>query len=368
MSNSRTRLLAVAGAGLLLSGAMPVLAQDAPDWSAPYDRDRAAEQAAEFQTYGMPDSWANYGASIARFCEVMEFDPCTRIDTDMSSLQEITSFDAEKANPVAAVADIGIMFGPIAEAAGVVPPFLPPNADVLPEAFKSSTGGWFATFAGVPGFNVNVDALTERGLAVPETWADLVKPEYKGLIGIGVIGESGTATTSFIAMNLAAGGSLTDFGPGVELGKALLANIEGVPEASGPEMERGEVPIQVKYDFNLIAQAEELKAKGIDVRTIIPADGSIYAASALMLNGYNVAEMDLIKAFAEWVLTDEGQQIFAEFGARPVRYIIGDLELPAEAKAKWLDDAMYENVQAVDLSQTSIESVKAIWEGEVLGQ
>jgi len=369
VASTRSRTLALLGAGLLALGASPVLAQDpAADWAAPVDLAKAAEQAADFQTYGMPDSWANYGESIARFCAANAFDPCSRIDTDMSSLQEITQFDSEKNNPVAAFADIGIMFGPIAEELGVVPAFLPPNADVLPEGFKAANGGWIATFTGVPGYNVNVDVLTEKGLAVPTTWADLIKPEYQGLIGLGVIGESGTATTSFMAMNIAAGGSMDDFAPGVEYGKALLANIEGVPEGKDPEMERGEVPIQIKYDFNLIAQAAALAEKGINVQTVIPADGSLYAPSALMLNGYNTGEMDLIKAFAEWVLTDEGQTVFAEFGARPVRYVLGDLELPDAAKAKWLSDDLYANVQTVDLTTMKIEDIKTIWESEVLGQ
>lgn len=364
----RNRTVALAGAALLLVGAAPVMAQDAYDWSAPADPAKVAEQAASFQTYGMPDSWANYGESIAEFCASMQIDPCVRTDTDMSSLEEITAFDAEKNNPIAAFADIGILFGPIAEAQGVVPPFLPEAAAALPEGFKAATGGWVATFTGVPGFNVNVQALADKGIAVPTTWADLIKPEYKGLIGIGAIGQSGTATTSFIAMNIAAGGSLDDFAPGIEFGKALVPNIEGVAEASDPEMERGEVPIQIKYDFNLIAQATALGEKGIEIQTVIPADGSIYAPSALMLNGYNTATGDLAKAFSEWVLSDAGQEIFAKFGARPIRYVLGQLELPEEAKALWLDDSNYAAVQAIDLSTTSIPAIKEIWEGDVLGQ
>jgi putative spermidine/putrescine transport system substrate-binding protein len=354
-----------AGAMLLLaySGAV---AQDA-DWLAPHDPAAAAEQAREFQTYGMPDSWANYGESFAAFCEASGF-VCSRTDTDMSSLQEITQFDAEKNNPVAAFADIGIMFGPVAEQVGVVPPYLPANAASLPEGLKSPSGGWIATFTGVPGFNVNVDALEEKGIPIPATWADLTKPEYRGLIGLGAVGESGTATTSFIAMNYAAGGTMDDFAPGIAYAQQLLPNIEGVPEGKDPEMERGEVPIQIKYDFNLIAQAQSMAEKGIEVRTVIPADGSIYAPSALMLNGYNVAEMDLIKMFADWVLTEEGQRIFAEFGARPIRYVLGEVELPEAAKAKWLPDELYEAVQVVDLTARPIEDIKAIWEGDVLGQ
>jgi putative spermidine/putrescine transport system substrate-binding protein len=366
MRRTSGRSLTILAGGLLALSAAPVAAQDG-DWSAPYDPAKLAEQAAEFQTYGMPDSWANYGESIAQFCSTNGL-TCNRLDTDMSSLEEITAFDAEKNAPVAVMADIGILFGPVADSQGVVPPYLPPNADVLPEGFKSPTGGWIATFTGVPGFNVNVDALEERGVPIPTTWADLIKPEYRGLIGLGAVGESGTATTAFISMNKAAGGSLTDFAPGIAYAQALVPNIEGVAEGADPEMERGEIPIQIKYDFNLIAQANALREKGIDVQTVIPADGSIYAPSALMLNGYNTAKMDLAKAFSEWVLTDEGQEIFAKFGARPIRYVLGDLTLPDEAKALWLPDDQYAAVEAVDLTSTSIDAIKDIWVGDVLGQ
>jgi putative spermidine/putrescine transport system substrate-binding protein len=108
--------------------------------------------------------------------------------------------------------------------------------------------------------------------------------------------------------------------------------------------------------------------RGITVQTVIPADGSIYAPSALMLNGYNTAEADLIKAFSDWVLSDQGQEIFAAFGARPIRYVLGDLELSDEAKANWLSDDLYANVQTVDLTAKSVDEIKEIWEAEILGQ
>jgi len=377
--------LAVLGAALLLVGAAPSLAQSPaasmgaapsmaplpqdPVWSAPADPAKAKEQAAAFQTYGMPDSWANYGESIKQFCAKNGFDKCSRTDApDYSSLEEITHFDAEKSNPLAIMADIGLMFGPVAEQQGVVPPFLPDNAASLPTGFKSPTGGWVATFAGVPGFNVNVKALTDKGVAIPTTWGELTQPEYKGLIGIGTIGQSGTATSSFIAMNYAAGGTMDDFGPGVEYGKLLAPNIEGVKQGGDAEMEKGEVPIQIKYDFNLIAQANALKAKGVEVQTVIPADGSIYAPSALMLDKYMTSQADLGKMFMDWVLTDEGQTLFAKFGARPIRYVLGDLTLPADAKALWLPEEAYANVQTVDLTSKKPADIGDIWNSQVLGQ
>src|SRR5829696_10207475 len=69
-------------------------------WDSPPDLARAAEQAMDFQTYGMPDDWANYGGVLKAFAEKYGFE-LRRTDTDMTSMEEITKYDAEKANPVA---------------------------------------------------------------------------------------------------------------------------------------------------------------------------------------------------------------------------------------------------------------------------
>ncbi len=368
MSYARIAVLLL-GAVLLAAACQPGAAS--ADWKTPPNKDAAKTQVdAGFQTYGMPDSWANYGASITAFCQKNWTFDCLpkRTDTDMSSAEEIQRFDGEKNNPIAVMADIGIQFGPVAETIGVVPEYLPPNASGLPEGFKSKTGGWVGTFVGVPGFVVNTDVMEDKGIPVPRTWADLTKPEYKGLVGIGQVGKSGTATTSFIAMTMAAGGSIDDFGPGVTFAKSLLANIEGVKEGAAEDLEKGEIPIQIKYDFNLLAAAEAVKEKGVNAEVVIPSDGSLYAASALMVNKYNTGKMDFAKMFMEWVLTDEGQTVFAEFGARPVRYVLGDLQLPDTAKAKWLPDDMYANVQQVDITKVTIDQIAEIWNGQVLGQ
>lgn len=339
-------------------------------WDAPYDEARAAEQSTSMGTYGMPDDWANYGESFTLFCETkFPGTECARqsLGEDMSSADEIAAFDAEKSNPKAMVADIGIIFGTVAEAADVVPSYLPPNADALPAGLKGTNGGWVATFVGVPGFVVNTDFLEAEGIEVPRTWADLAKPEYKGLVGIGEVGSSGTATMSFLAMTYAAGGSAEDLQPGIDFAAELRTNIEGVEQGNAALFENGEVPIQIKYDFNLIALANEMEEKGVGAEVVIPEDGSIYAPSALMINRYDEAHMDVAKMFTEWVLSDEGQTVFAKFGARPIRYVAGDLELPDDAKEKWLPDDMYANVQTIDLGALTIEDVGAAWQQGVGG-
>ncbi len=336
------------------------------DWKAAADATRAADQAKSFATYGMPDDWANYGESIKQFCAKSSW-TCNAqrsLGEDMSSAEEITAFDAEKNNPKAIVADIGIQFATDAEAKGVLPDYLPANAANLDAIYKGKNGGWVATFVGVPGFAVNVDFLTSKNIAVPTAWADLVKPEYRGLVGFGKPGSSGTATTSFIAMNLAAGGTLDNFDPGVAYGKALIGNLAS-SEGNADTFEKGEVPIQIKYDFNLIALANAMKAKNVNAKVVIPSDGSIYAPSALIADKYDTGHLDFGKLFMDWVLSDDGQAVFAKFGARPIRFVTGDLTLPAEATAGWLPDDQYAKVQKVDLLQVPISKIADIWQNQV---
>jgi putative spermidine/putrescine transport system substrate-binding protein len=94
---------------------------------------------------------------------------------------------------------------------------------------------------------------------------------------------------------------------------------------------------------------------------------SVYGPSALMINKYNTAKADLAKLLLDFVLTDEAQTAFAEFGARPIRYVLGDLELPDTAKTKWLPDADYQDVKQVqDWSRVDANIIAETWDTEVL--
>ncbi|XGB43350.1 MAG: extracellular solute-binding protein [Nodosilinea sp. LVE1205-7] len=331
------------------------------DWAKPADVTRAKDQVKEFITYGMPDDWANYGEVRKKFAEKYGFE-FQHQDTDMSSLEEITKFDAEKSNPKAMVADIGMLYGPLAEQRSVVPSYLPANAAALPIGFKATSGGWVATFVGVPAIVVNTDVIK----TVPRTWADLAKPEYQGKIGAIDPTKSGTAATSFLSWVYASGGDESNMAPGVGIAKKIVANF-AAPEGNAQTLEKGEVPIQIKYDYNCNAAAAKVKEKGIKAEVVIPGV-SIYAPSALMLNKYHVNKMDAAKLFVEYVLSDEGQEIFAKFGARPIRYVLGNLKLPEAAKANWLPESQYAQVKQVkDWTKVNPETIGKFWKDQVVG-
>ena len=333
-----------------------------------YDITAGREQARTFHTIATSDDFGNYGQQFTRFCEVNFGFDCNREDRDlgsMSSGEEIQAWLAEKNNPQSSIADIGIMFIPQAEEVGILSDYEPPGVAQLPDDLYGP--GWVATFTGVPAYLVNVDALEALDVPVPETWADLAKPEYEGLVGLGRIGVSGSATWAFVAMNLAAGGSLDDWQPGIDYGKELVKNV--VDQASFETFERGEVPIAVRYDFNNIPWFEDLDADGVNYKLVIPKDGSVIATQTLMMNRFESAHSDFAKMFMGWVLTDEGQEIFARYGSRPIRSVVGDnpLVVPEEAKENWLPDEDYEVVETIDWRSVDPDASREMWENEVVG-
>lgn len=367
----RTRRDVLAGTGVLgLTAALGLpfdraaRAAGAANWTAAPDLAKAKLEGAQFVSYGMPDSWANYGEVLQKLAARHGF-ALTHSDTDMNSFEEVTKFEAEKNNPVAICADIGILFGKVAEQKGVVPPYMPPNAAKLPAGLKGDKGGWVATFTGVPSFVVNTDVVKN----VPQTWADLAKPEYKGKVNvIDPSGGGGTDVATFIAWAYAHGGSETDLAPALSYAKTMVGQY-ATAAASTQTLEKGEVPIQIKYDFNCIASAKQLQAKGVGVgaKVVIPGV-SVYAPSALMLNTYNTGKMNVAKILLDFVLSDDGQAAFAKFGARPIRWVLGDLDLPDDAKANWLPDADYAKVrQLPDWSKVDLQAIAGTWREEVAG-
>jgi putative spermidine/putrescine transport system substrate-binding protein len=334
------------------------------------DRAAAAEQARTFHTIATGDDWANYGEQFSRFCEVTFGFDCNRPERDltggsMSSAEEVQVWVAERNNPQSVLADIGILFIPQAEQVGVLADYEPPNAGLLPDDLHGP--GWVATFAGVPTILVNTDVLAERNVPVPESWADLADPRYAGMIGLTRVGVGASSTWAFIAMNLALGGTLEDWQPGIELGRQLLPNL--TQQASIETFERGEVPISVRFDFQHAAWLPTFEEHGVHYRHVMPSDGSALAPATLMMNRYDTAHHDFAKLFMEWVLTDEGQALFAPFAARPIRTLVGDqpVEVPSEYRTYWLPDAEYERVRQVDWRKIDSDLVREIWENDVVG-
>ena len=64
---------------------------------------------------------------------------------------------------------------------------------ITKSVYKHAENKWFGIYTGILGFIVNKDEITRLGLEIPQDFADLTKPEYKGLIWLSNYNTAGTA-------------------------------------------------------------------------------------------------------------------------------------------------------------------------------
>ncbi len=295
--------------------------------------------AAEAICYNCPPEWADWGTQL----QAIKQDTGIAVPQDnKNSGQALAQMVAEKANPVADVAYLGVSFAIQAAKADVVTDYKPAAWNDIPDGMKDPAGKWVALHSGTMGFMVNVDAL--NGLPVPQSWQDLLKPEYKGMVGFLDPSSAFVGYVAAVAANQALGGTLSDFTPGISYFKKLAANKPIVPKQTAyARVLSGEIPIMLDYDFN----AYRAKYKDhANVVFVIPQEGTITVPYTISLVK-NAPHTDSGKKVIDYVLSDKGQAIWANAFLRPVRASA----MSAEAKKRFLPDIDYARAKTVDYQQ-----------------
>jgi putative spermidine/putrescine transport system substrate-binding protein len=296
--------------------------------------DRASAQTAI--CYNCPPEWADWGTQLKA---IKARTGVTVPQDNKNSGQSLAQILAERASPVADVTYLGVTFGIQAKKEGVVENYKPAKWDDIPAGLKDADGAWFTIHSGTLGLMVNVDAL--GGKPVPQSWNDLLKPEYKGLVGYLDPSSAFVGYVGAVAINQARGGGLDDFTPAIEYFKALQKNDPIVPKQTAyARVLSGEIPILLDYDFNAYRARYKDEAK---VAFVIPAEGTVVVPYVMsqVKNGPNPANAHKVLDF---VLSDEGQAIWANAYLRPVRATA----ISKEAEAKFLPAADYARAKTVD--------------------
>lgn len=286
--------------------------------------------------YNCPPEWADWGTQLQA---IKKATGITVPADNKNSGQSLASIAAEKGNPVADVVYYGVTFGIQAAQDGLVQNYKPQHWDQIPAGMKDPDGKWFAIHSGTLGLMVNVDALD--GKPVPRSWADLLKPEYKGMVGYLDPASAFVGYVGAVAINRALGGTPDNFDPALKWFKDIKANQPIVPKQTAyARVLSGEIPILIDYDFN----AYRAKYKDhSNVEFVIPAEGTIAVPYVMSLVA-NAPHADNGKKVLDFTLSDAGQAIWANAFLRPVR----PEAMSAEAQKKFLPEAEYARAGTVD--------------------
>lgn len=311
------------GVALVVAGAIALTgcAAGANDTAEEREIGTDLEQIAEFakeegkvHLIAYPEDWANYGASFAAFEE--KFGVTVEVSSpNASSAEELTAVTTLKGQSTQPdVLDISYSFtGPAVEQ-GLVSAFEPSVFDEIPEGLKDPDGNWTAAYYGVLTIGVNADAVD-----VPETWQDLLDPQYKGKISIADPRKSGIGVAAVMSASLANGGSVDDIGPGIEF-FAQLAEGGYLVSSPSPQagLESGEAAVTFDWNYNYTGMKDELEQSGITLATVVPEAGVFgnYYAQPLTIDS---PQPNAGRLWIEWLLSDDGANIYAEAGAVPAR-------------------------------------------------
>ena len=157
-------------------------------------------------------------------------------------------------------------------------------------------------YAGVLGYSVNTDLLKEKNLPMPRSWADLTKPEYKGLVQMASPQSSGTAYTT-LATIVQLWGEEKAFEYLAKLHKNIGQYTKS-GSAPGKSAARGETMIGIGFLHDHALQ----KVNGFPLELIVPAEGTGYEIGGLsIIKG--ARNMENAKKFIDFMLTSEGQEV-----------------------------------------------------------
>lgn len=217
-------------------------------------------------------------------------------------------FLAEKDNPQADVV-WGLAATSLirAKKEGMLEPYSPEGLDAVDAMFRdpAAVPHWVGIKAWETGFIVNTIELRERGLPMPRGYADLIRPEYRGLV---VMANPASSGTGYLTVS----GILQIMGEkdGWEYLDRLHANMMQYTHSGSKPAKmagQGECVIGISFGYRGLKQ----KSRGEPVETVWPAEGSGWdlEANALVRKP---AIKDAARAFLDFAISPEVMRLYAD--------------------------------------------------------
>jgi putative spermidine/putrescine transport system substrate-binding protein len=319
-------------AAAALLAALPLLGETQTVTDSPelYPGERALYEAASKEglvvSFDTGPTWANWAAQFSAFKK--RYPNVEMTYNDLGSAATVVALDKARNRPQADTAYYFAASAVDAVKKDVVAPFKPVNFDKLPSVFREPEGRWFTIHTLTIAFVVN----TKLVKTVPQSWADLLKPEYKNTVVYLDPRSTGVGQVLTFAANFANGGDMQNVTPGIEyLGKLHKAGnvLRVVGTTPYAQFVKGEIPIWISYENDGL-KARYTDGLGDAVAVVVPKEASVAAPYGISLvkNGPNP---NAGKLWLNFIMTDRGQGIFAQGFVRPS---VPGIKLPDDVAAK----------------------------------
>ncbi len=298
---------------LVAGGALAQTVLDSPEL---YAGEKALYEAAKKEgmvvSFDTGPTWANWAAQFAAFKK--RYPEVEIVYNDLGSAATVVALEKAKNRPQADTAYYFAASAIDAVNKGVVAPFKPVNFDQLPAVFRDPDGKWFTIHSLTVAFIVNTKLVKN----VPQSWADLLKPEYKNSIVYLDPRSTGVGQVLTFAANFGAGGDMNNVQPGLDyLGKLHKAGnvLRVLGTTPYSQFVKGEIPIWISYENDGL-KAKWTDGLGDSVAVVVPKEGSAAAPYGISLveKGPNP---NAGKLWLNFIMTDFGQGIFAQGFVRP---------------------------------------------------
>jgi putative spermidine/putrescine transport system substrate-binding protein len=296
-----------------------------------------AKKEGKLNTIALPPDWANYGEIMSTFSKKYGI-PIDNQNPNGSSAEENQAVRSLKGDSRAPdVVDVGPAFAVSGTAEGLYGKYFVSTFGTIPRAMKDTRGFWWGDYWGAISIGYNQNLVPNP----PKTWADLLKPEYKGKVALnGSPLTSNSAVAGVFAAALGNGGTTSNVQPGIDYFQKLKQSGNFIPVGTTPQtVASGQTPISIDWDYNNLAYVSEFPAARWKVT--IPSDG-VYGGYYSQAINATAPHPWAARLWEEFLFSDQGQVLFLKGFAHPARFT--DL-----AKRKKLPKALLDALPAASI-------------------
>ncbi|MFD1126069.1 ABC transporter substrate-binding protein [Lentilactobacillus raoultii] len=320
---------------------------------------KQAKKEGTIRSVGMPNSWANWGGTWDNIRNQYKI---FHSDTDMSSAEALQKFKSEGTSKNAPdMSDIGLNVCPTAVKQNLLTKYKTKYWNQIPNWAKDKDGYWAAGYTGTIAFIT--DTKDVKASQAPKSWKQLAKGNYK--VAIGDVGMGAQSQYALLAAAYANGGNEKNLKPGLNFfAKLKKENRISAADTTIQNLQKGELPVTVLWDFNALNYAHQINSKRYKIT--IPTDGTVSSGYAEVINK-DAPHPYAAKLARSYILSNKGQINLAEGYARPIRK---GVKLPESAKRKLLPSSDYKKVFHVkDNAAWDKVTLKLgdLWRKDVLG-